>query len=206
MTEHADSMLIERLVAELHQPLAILAQRLRRVGPQGDGTIVLLTGQARGMGCTTVALSLAAAASAHSSTVVMDGDALERGLSVAITFKPATGWDDSVRGHVRYEGALCELGTCPGTAVLPLAEPVSNLDALLASPRLSRLLSELRRDFDLVVIDGGAVHESGKRWAPWADVALLICGSGKNVADWATAWDLLEARGTHIMGLIETNA
>jgi Mrp family chromosome partitioning ATPase len=81
------------------------------------------------------------------------------------------------------------------------------MDVLLHEARVPRLIADLRGDFDLIVIDGGTVHDAGHHWAPWVDAALLVCDASQSrSAEWASAWDLLEEKGTHVLGVIETNA
>ena len=195
---------VEWLLRELGQPLAQLARRVRRLGPLDGGAVVLLTGCRPGVGCSTVSLALAGAAARERPALLLDGDLDRAGLS-ALFGGPPVGWEQALRG-------LCPLGPPrrhpgPGTtlAFLPLRPPVTDPERLLAEPALPAWLARLRRDYGLIVLDGGAVQGPGARWAPLADCALLVCDSGQAPAnDWAEAWDRLEEGGTSVLGIVET--
>jgi Mrp family chromosome partitioning ATPase len=199
--------LIHRIIEDLRQPMKSLARRIRRFGPRDGGTVLLASGCAPGTGCTTTALALGAAAAEESAVVVIDGDTLTRGLSLMLSPGCETGWDDVLRGTARVHHAVHELPSWPGLGIVPLAAPPGTINELVAAPRFARMLAELRREFDLIILDGGPVRDHGERWAPWVDVALLVCHAGRQVmADGAAAWDLLEEKGTHVLGLVETDA
>ena len=109
------------------------------------------------------------------------------------------------RGHALAD-ALVEAADDRLT-VLPLRAPVANPRAFLASPLWSVTLSRVRREFDLVLIDGGplfvglgssAVHRS-------VDAAVLVHNrtlTGPRALLRARA--ALDAGGIRLLGLAET--
>jgi Mrp family chromosome partitioning ATPase len=158
------------------------------------------------MGCTTAALALAVVASGEARVLIADGDTVTRGLSRHLIGSVPMGWDDVVRGGARAQRATYELNPWQGLAISPIRNLTESIESFLTGPRLPRALAELRQLFDLIVLDGGTVYEDGKRWAPWVDAALLIGdASQSDAAEWAAAWDLLEAQGTSVLGVVETN-
>lgn len=198
-------VLVDRIVRELGPDLARVARRAREVGPTTGGVVVLLTGCRRGVGCTTVALALARVAAADQAVLLIDGDAPQASLAAGLGYAPSWGWDDAVRESSPLDEAWLAVPAAPQLTLLPLRQPVPNLTALLAQPAFSQGYDRLRRDYDFLVLDGGSVWEGGAEWAAWADVALVVCDSGnKLAADWARAWDRLEAGGAPVLGIIET--
>ncbi|MBV9124297.1 MAG: hypothetical protein JO112_13140 [Planctomycetes bacterium] len=198
--------LVQELLRTLGQPLADLARRARRLGPVQGGAVLLLTGCRRGAGCSTVALCLAAAAAAERPTLLLDADLLHAGLSAQLGGGAfAFGWEEILRGLPSPQ-TLFRPPDQPGVlSFLPLQQPVHDPLGLLTQPALPGWLAGLRQVYDLVILDGGPVQESGAGWASWADVAILVKdGREPSAADCASAWDLLEEGGTHVLGLVET--
>lgn len=194
-----------QIVAELAQPLADLVRRVERLGPVSGGTVALIAGCGRGTGCTSVAAALAAVAAASRPTLLVDGDLTNPGLAPLAGLRSASGWDEAVRGECSIGQVLQYLDASRRLACLLLRRPAPRPDELLATAAARKWLSGLREDYGLVVVDGGSVWESGARWAPWADVSLLVCDSGRTAPDdWARGWDRLEDGGSHVLGLVET--
>jgi Mrp family chromosome partitioning ATPase len=200
-----ESPLVEQILAVLGDPLADLARRIRRVGPVRGGTTVLLTGSRRGVGCTTMALALATAAAADRSVLLVDGDLDRPDLSGVMGALGRLGWADHVRGACRMEEALQPLAAPEGPVGMPLGNRVAEPAELWSCPALPEWLAACRQQYSLIVLDGGVIQQTASSWAPWADVALVVCKSGQRLAeDWATTWDRLEDGGTHVLGILET--
>ena len=197
--------LVDRIVQELGPDLVRVARRARALGPATEGTIILLTGCRRGVGCTTVALALAQAAAADQAVLLIDGDQAQPGLAIALGFAPSWGWDDALGESDSFDEAFHSIDAAPQLTLLPRRRSPADSAKLLADPAFGAAHSRLRQAFGLVVLDGGSVWDGGAAWAPWADVALVVCDSGNKLADdWARAWDRLEAGGTRVLGIIET--
>jgi len=186
----------------LDQSLASLVRRLRRHGPLDGAAIVLLTGGRPGVGCTTMALALAAAAAGERAVLLIDGSVGSAGLSAE--FGEPAGWREMVREgrplasliqHPDRDGLIDVL---PAGLENTTAEPISHGD-------LAAWLAQLREDYNLILIDGGTVEPTGTRWAARADATLLVCGTDPQAArHWAHAWDRLEEAGASVLGIIET--
>jgi Mrp family chromosome partitioning ATPase len=197
--------LVERIVSEVGSALVDLGTQTKSFGPGDAGTVVLVTGCRGRVGCSTVALALATAMAGSESVLVLDGDLERLGLSNGLEIAAVAGWEDVVRGIESPEEPLLSIGPPPGLAFLPLRRPVADPDELLATSSLLEWQAGLRRDYDVVIVDGGSVWDSGVRWAPWVDVAVVVADCGQKLADdWARAWDRLEESGTSVMGIVET--
>jgi Mrp family chromosome partitioning ATPase len=194
--------IVGQVVAELSEPLAELARRVQRVGAVSGGTVVLVTGCRSGVGCTTVAVALAAVAASERQVLLVDADFCEPGLAQTMQLSAPRGWDEVAEQNGMMDDAL--LHPAPRLAVLPLNPSPSRADRVV-SPVAPEWLARFRQEYSLIVLDGGSVWESGSRWASAVDVALVVCDSDRTAADeWARAWDRLEEAGTHVMGIVET--
>jgi Mrp family chromosome partitioning ATPase len=205
---HSDRLgLVDRLLSEVGQALEQLARRIRRLGRADGGTVALLTGCRHEVGCTAIALALATAAAREHAVVLMDGDVSRRGLSKLLAKPAAVGWDDALRGAGSLDTALQHLDFPPSMGFLALRDTGPTASDLPSLIELTPWQNRLREQFDLLIIDGGSVWESGGRWASWSDVALTVCDSGQKLAhDWAKAWDCLEEGGAYVLGIVETFA
>lgn len=200
----AGPSLVDRIVRERGPSLRGLARRLRAEHPGNTGVVVLLTGSRRGVGCTTAVLALARAAAEEQAVFLIDGDWPEPGLSARLGEPVRLGWEDALRGLCPPADVVLRQAD-PPLSLLPLRGPIAEAPALLASPAWEHWQVQFRRDYDLVLVDGGSVWDGGVAWAPWADVALVVCDSGHKLAeDWAQAWDRLEEGGARVLGIIET--
>ncbi len=201
------SSLVDRVVQELGPELTRVVHRAGAAGPTTEGTAVLLTGCRRGVGCTTLALALARVAAVDQSVLLIDGDPTRPGLAAALGFAPRRGWDEALAESGACDDALCSFPGTPGLTLLPLRRPMVESASCTAAPAFRAAYRRLRRGYDLLVLDGGSVWDGGAGWAPWANVALVVCDSGNKLADdWARAWDRLEAGGTRVLGILETLA
>ncbi len=194
----------QRIVTRLGNSLAQLARRARRLGPVDGGAVVLLTGCQAGVGCSTLALALAATAYQEERAALVDADFQQAGLTRQLSQPPEIGWEEMVQGR-RFEDTGRSLDSQGSLSFFPLGAPLADSAELLTSPGLAGWLARLRQDFALTFVDGGSLLTGGANWAPWVDSALVVCRSGPELAeDWARAWDQLEEGGTHVLGIIET--
>jgi hypothetical protein len=126
-------------------------------------------------------------------------------LAAVAGLQPAYGWDEAVFRLCSAEQATYYLDPGRRVACMPLRQPIARADDLMVQASAQQWLARLRSQCQLIVLDAGSVWEAGSKWASWADVALVVCDSGRTLADeWARAWDRLEESGTHVLGIIET--
>lgn len=197
--------LIQQIVTELGRPLAELAGRLRRLGPGSGGTIVLLAGCQRAVGCTTVAAALARSAARDHEVLLVDGDLHQPGLARLAGIEPALTWEGILERDDSFPPTFLKAPAAQTFQVLAMRSPAAAPEELINRPEMARLLARWRSEYNLIVLDGGSVWESGRLWGRQADIAIVVCDAGRTLADeWSRAWDSLEEAGTHVMGMIET--
>ena len=121
-----------------------------------DGVkVILFTSCHRAEGRTTLVLTLARAlAGKPGRTLLVDADLGAPTLARQLSLRPNVGLDDVVGKGQALADALIEVDE-PLLWLLPLRAPVANPRAFLASPAWTCVLARIRREFDLVLIDGG---------------------------------------------------
>jgi len=198
-------ILADRIVQEMGPRLRNLVDSIQ-AGFQGDGApVVLVTGCRRGAGCTTAALALALAAAECRSVMLLEGNWTHPGLAGGLGVVPKPGWTDSLRRGCRYEESLHHLKETQNLAFLALGHPVDEPARILTDPALGHWQVQFRLKYDLVIVEGGTVENSGVHWASWSDVALMVGDAGQKLLEaWASAWDQLEEAGAQVLGIVET--
>lgn len=199
----SDHPVVYGILKRFHEPLIELSRRALRVGPVDRGTLVLLAGLREGVGTSTMALAVAAAASGENPTALVDADLRSQGLSHFLTDRPTIGWDDVVSGTCFIEDAIRFLDSREALAFFPI-RATSDVFAASRHPGLTGWLGRLRENYQLVILDGGSV-ENGLRWAPWVDAALIVRDPARSAdSEWTPAWDSMEEAGAHVLGIVET--
>lgn len=169
--------------------------------------VLLFTSCHRAEGRTTLVLTLARALSRRPGrTLLVDGDLSGPMLGRQLGLRPAVGLDDVVEEGMALSDALIDAPD-EHLAILPLRAPVSRPREFLASPGWSCALARIRREFDLVLIDGSplfaglsaaALHRS-------VDGAVLVHNrslTGQRAL--LRAQEILAAGGVPLLGLAET--
>jgi Mrp family chromosome partitioning ATPase len=197
--------LVSRLLQELDEPLTRLARQARRAGPLGSAAVVLLAGCRAGVGCSTVALALAAAAARERPVLLLDAHLERAGLSGWLRQPPELGWEDAVGGRCSLEQAVLYPAGPGVLPFLPLRQPVADPGGFLRQPALRAWFVGLRRDHGLLLLDGGPVATLPAEWAHLVDGAFLVgVGGADAAAEWSEARDVLEERGLTVLGVVET--
>jgi Mrp family chromosome partitioning ATPase len=169
--------------------------------------ILLFTSCHRAEGRTTLVLTLARSlARRPGRTLLVDGDLTGPMLARQLGLQPRVGLDDVVEEGVALTEALIDAPDDHLT-ILPLRAPVARPREFLASPAWSCALARLRREFDLVLIDGSpmfaglnaaVLHRS-------VDAAVLVHHrtlTGERGL--LRAREVLDAGGIPLLGLAET--
>lgn len=169
--------------------------------------VLLFTSCHRAEGRTTLILTLARAlARAPGRTLLVDADLTGPMLARLLGLRPVVGLDDVVdRGHALSD-ALIE-SPDDRLSILPLRAPVSNPRAFLSSPLWSCTMARLRRDFDLVLVDGSPMFAglSAAVMHRSVDAAILVHnGTLTGQRSLLRAREVLAAGGVPLLGLAET--
>ncbi len=169
--------------------------------------LLLFTSCHRAEGRTTLALTLARALARTSIRILLvDADLNGPMLARQLGLRPAVGLDDVVEERRALADALIDAAD-DDLAILPLRAAVSNPRAFLASPLWKFSMARLRRDFDLVLLDGGPIFAGlSEALLPGSvDAAVLVHHrtlTSQN--DLQRACKVLEAGGIPLLGLAET--
>lgn len=196
-----------RPLESFSDPAVGAALRSLRAGlePQFRNTntnTVLVTSVSGGEGKTTVA-SLFAESMARigMKVLLVDGDLKRPSISrltklpgspgLATTLREVTPWQEAV-------GA----GWTPNLYVLPTTSDPEGGDLLAA--RFEGVLGQMRREFDLIVVDGAPLigADDARTVAPMADGILLVVRAGAKVADLNEAVLVLEALNAPLLGAV----
>jgi capsular exopolysaccharide synthesis family protein len=184
-----------------------LADALLAARDQHHLKVLLFTSCHRAEGRSTLVLTVARAlARKPGKTLLVDADLSGPMLARLLGLRPKVGLDDVVEGGQALADALIA-SPDDNLSVLPLRAAVARPKAFLASPAWSRTIARLRREFDLVLIDGSpmftglsaaVLHQS-------VDAAVLVHNralSGERAL--LRAQEALEAGGVPLLGLAET--
>lgn len=161
----------EVLIAAAGEEFAALAAELDERRREGRNTLVV-TGALRGEGRTTLVLALARlAANRGLRTVVVDADLRSPQLAEQLGLRPETGWDDVQGERLSAADALVE-SLDDHVALLPLRSGFANPRALAGGGFLRGAIDQLRKHYDLVLVDAGPLGDD----AETIDLAAALCG------------------------------
>ena len=169
--------------------------------------VLLFTSCHRAEGRTTLVLTLARAlARRNGRTLMVDGDLSGPMLSRLLGLRPRYGLDDVVEQGVAPADALIEAPE-DRLVLLPLRSAVARPREFLAAPAWSVLMARLRREFDLVLIDGSPLFAglSAAVLHRSVDAAILVHNrvlTGERAL--LRAREVLDAGGIPLLGLAET--
>lgn len=171
--------------------------------------VLLFTSCHRAEGRTTLVLTVARAlARRPGRTLVVDADLSGPMLGRLLGLQPRVGLDDVVSDGVALAEALVESPE-ENLSLLPLRAPVERPRDFLAGPGWSCLMARLRREFDLVLLDGSPMFAglSAAVLHRSVDAAVLVYHRALT-RDRALrrAREVLDAGGIPLLGLAETFA
>lgn len=184
-----------------------LADRMIEARDRDRQKIVLFTSGQRSEGRTTLVLTLSRfVARRPGRTLLVDADLGGPSLARMLDLKPRVGLEDVVEDDRPLADALIELEG-EGLGLLPLRSSVPRPRDLLASAEWTCLMARLRREYDLILMDGGplfvglnaaVLHRS-------VDAAVLVyhreLTGERNLR---RSSEVLEAGGVPLLGLAET--
>ncbi len=169
--------------------------------------VILFSSCHRAEGRTTLVLTLARAlARRPGRTLLVDGDLTGPMLARLLGLRPRVGLDDVVERELALADALVEAPD-DNLVILPLRAPVARPRDFLAAPAWSCLMARLRREFDLVLLDGSPLFAglSAAVLHRSVDAAILVHNralTGERAL--IRGREVLEAGGIPILGLAET--
>lgn len=184
-----------------------LADRLIEERDRRQVKVLLFTSCHRAEGRTTLVLTLARALGRRPGrTLLIDGDLGGPMLGRLLGLSPRLGLDDVVADDRPLAEALIE-SPDDHLTILPLRAPVARPREFLASPGWSCLMARVRREFDLVLIDGSPLFTglSAAVLHRSVDAAVLVYHHGlTGDRSILRAQEVLEAGGVPLLGVAET--
>ena len=197
---------LERLHGERFAAAADILIQAR----DNDGRkVILFTSCHRAEGRTTLVLTLARALARRTQrTLLVDADLTGPILARQFGLRPVTGLEDVVERGRALADALIEVPD-QRLWILPLRGRVVHPRTFLASPAWTCTLARLRRDYDLVLIDGGPMFAglSAALLHRSVDAAVLVYNRSLTAErGLVRAREVLDAGGIPVIGIAETFA
>jgi Mrp family chromosome partitioning ATPase len=169
--------------------------------------VILFTSCHRAEGRTTLVLALARALARHPlHTLVLDADLTGPMVGRLIGLRPEVGLDDVIEHERAIADAIYDSPN-DHLSVLAMRSAVRRPRDFLASPAWTCVLARLRREYDLVLVDGGPLFAglSAALLHRSVDAAVLVRHRGMTGERAVLrAREVLEAGGVPLLGLADT--
>lgn len=169
--------------------------------------VLAVTSSLSGEGKTTTSVGLArSAALAGIRTVVVDCDLRQQSIAELLDITPGAGLVEVLNGEATLDETLVR-DRKSGAMILPLVESHFTPEDPFNSPRMAELMTELRRRFDLVILDTPPVIlvTEARTVARCADAVLLLAHWRRTPrALVQTALRLLAGAGVNLVGVTLT--
>lgn len=182
-----------------------LLAALRREGL----TSVLLTAPARGESAAGAAVDLATGlVEAGLRTLLVDADLRRSAVTTRLGLSAAPGLADVVRGSASARAAVRPCGE-PGLMVLTAGSSAPDPGEVLASPRLSALLSELEESFDVVLVHSAPVlpdADAGVLSTEVEATLVVVDSTSTTRGELRRAMAALELADAHLLGVVLAGA
>lgn len=198
----------------LKRPLSSFSESLRslrasishaRIGHTTQ--VVTLTSALPAEGKTTTAVALArVAGQAGVRVIIVDCDLRRRNVNRLLGIEPEQGLVEVLNGAVKLKDALI-VDPVSGAAILPLAKSSFTPKDVFGSEAMDKLLVELRKSYDLVILDTAPVLAvSDTRVIAAKSDAVVFLARWRRTPEKAitNAIRLLEQSGAHVAGLALT--
>ncbi|MDB5322666.1 MAG: hypothetical protein JWN40_4297 [Phycisphaerales bacterium] len=183
-----------------------LRVRLSASAKERKNSIYLVTSSSAGEGKTSLTLSLAASFTASGfRTLVIDGDLAGRGVTLGLGVEALPGLREAaetgtLRDHLR--------GTRDGLCILPTGLDDQLNAYSIPQTSVEQLVQEARNQFDVILIDTGAVFASieASVLAPQADGVIFAVARGQRESLVAEALKHLDSLGAKLAGIVFNGA
>jgi non-specific protein-tyrosine kinase len=183
----------------------LLTSRIPSTVPRAEGKVVLVGSGSPAEGKTVTAVNLAVvAASAGQRVLLLDANLRLPGVHTTVGLPQSPGLVEVLTGTASAQSVMASIGV-QNLHVLPAGTTPLNPAELLTSQGLQQLLTELRRTYDLVVVDSAAVLPVADVMgiATQADVTMLVVRArASKSAEVAEAVHRIERAGGSVAGLV----
>jgi capsular exopolysaccharide synthesis family protein len=159
-----------------------LRTKLLQAGERNEMRAIVITSAGVGEGKTLTALNLAwlLAQTEGMRALIIDSDLRQPCATDYLGIDASIGLSDVLGGTVRLEEAIVRLDPA-GLYLLPGGQARDDVAELLSGPSYARLLTEVRRMFDYIIIDAPplGIFTDANVLMNRADAALIVVRSGK---------------------------
>jgi tyrosine-protein kinase len=182
----------------------MLRTNLQMAGSDLHLPSLLVTSAARGDGKTEVATNLAVSLAQGGKTVILvDANLRRPRISALFGLPEEKGLSNLLDQRTQVIEAL-PIDAIPGLSVLPAGLPVPNSSDILGSPRMQRLIEDLKACADIVIIDSPPLlYSDALALALRVDGVLLVANSGTTGREnMINAVENLRLVGAHLIGTV----
>jgi capsular exopolysaccharide synthesis family protein len=148
------------------------------LSPNGSAVqTILITSALPGEGKTTVATNLSLALARHGKTCLIDGDFRHPSITSSFGMTLRIGLQDLLTNPANtLADAMKPLAEVPNLTVLGVGNRAPNSLECLTSPRMTDLISELRKTFDYIVIDSPPIipFSEGRWLSTLSDASIVV--------------------------------
>jgi capsular exopolysaccharide synthesis family protein len=178
-------------------------QRLRE--NRWNALAVTSPGFNEGKTLTTINLAISLAMEVNYTVLLVDADLRHPNVHTYFGLEPEFGLSDYLVSDKPLQELLVHPAGIQGLVILPGGKPLINSAEMLNSPKMSRLVEELKTRYPsrIVLFDLPPVLTTADAvaFAPYVDAALLVVEEGKtSTQDAQRATDLL--KDTHLIGVV----
>lgn len=182
----------------------VLRTNLTFVSLESPLGALTITSSESGEGKSTTAEGLAYAARRRDLKVLLlDGDIRTGRLSARLGATNHAGLVNVIAAGADLNAALVEIG--PGISLLPAGPAPPNPPSVLSNPKMLKMMIELRRRFDLIVIDSPPVGHLADAviLAALSDASVLVARAGVTVrSNLVAAANALRRTPAPIVGVV----
>lgn len=153
--------------------------------PGNPPQVVLVVSSFPGEGKTTVSVNLAIAMAQHGKTCLLDADLRRGRVAGAFGASNEIGLTDVLSGKVGLQSALVPVASVPNLTILPAHPGSVNAGQLICSDAVPRVISELREEFQFVVVDCAPIlpFADGRSLSTLADGLIFVGRAGMTTRD-----------------------
>ncbi len=174
--------------------------------PDRESRIIMLASAEPGAGTTTIAREFAStlALNGEIKALLVDANLRRPALHASFGVQQSPGLTDYVLGEASLEECLCEVGV-PNLKLIPAGRPAVAPPRILADSRLEGLMTELRNDFELIVIDSAPLlpFSEGVQFSRKVDgVTLVIRSASTKQTMVRRVLALLDDAGANVLGSV----
>lgn len=151
------------------------------IGKSAEPQVIMVTSTEVGSGKTFIAYNLSLSyALKGKKTLLIDGDGRKGALSRIIS-DSGSGIFDYLKGNVLDWHKIVKSTSQPNLSIIPEGSKPSNPTELLENERMENLINELKKDFDIIIIDSPSVnlYADAQIIASMANRTLFVIRAGE---------------------------